>query len=293
MRRNVLFLSALVMAFTAACGGGSDESAVEIGPGSSEEAPAVALIGEEAGEEPSWVAEVPAPADPSRTRRERMAALNIAASASLDIPDFDDGDDTPTETTTDTTETADGETAEYPYGDFSGAMTIDIAYYNYCVTYDGNLAFAGEGTYESAVDVSINEQADNDGVTERSPFNLLVTSEPGVEGSIVVWSAQVMTDPSDQRSALFDYWRIEEDDGELTGVLTDRWPGVAFNEITTAQPLIPCTDGMTLVLPDDIAEGAELTGTVVGDAVDLEILGQSLDREVRFRARIHAEPTDD
>jgi hypothetical protein len=44
--------------------------------------------------------------------------------------------------------------------------------------------------------------------------------------------------------------------------------------------------------PDDIAEGAELTGTISDDAVDLEVLGQSLDREVRFRARIHAEPTE-
>jgi hypothetical protein len=285
MRRRTWLLLVTLAAVVPACSSDSDGSkGVQVGPGSSEVAPAAAILDEPPGDEPTWLDSVPPPAEPAAARGKRAAALGLAASAALEAP--------PSESPDDATSTTVAEDPEYPFGDFSGTMTIDIAYYNYCVTYDGYLAYAGEGTYESDVEVSINEQAGHDGVTERSPFNLLVTSEPGVEGSIVVWSAQVMYDPSDQRSALFDYWHIDEDAGEITGTLTDRWPGVAFNKITTAQPLVPCSPGFTLALPDDIAEGAQLTGTVSEDAVDLEILGQSLDREVRFRARVHAEPTE-
>jgi hypothetical protein len=169
-------------------------------------------------------------------------------------------------------------------------MTIEIAYYNYCRT--GNLDFAGSAEYELDAEVFVNPPAEQDGVEERSPFDLIIGSEYGAEGTVNIVSATVVLDPRNGQRVLFDYWDIDQDGDEINGVLTDRWPGVALNTISTAQLIVPCQTGLVMVMPDTIAEGAEIEGTVDDDAVDLQLLGQSFDREVRFRASIEAERDD-
>ena len=48
-----------------------------------------------------------------------------------------------------------------------------------------------------------------------------------------------------------------------------------------------------MALPDQLMEGATITGAADDDTIELEILGQSLDREKRFRARIQVERASD
>jgi hypothetical protein len=170
-------------------------------------------------------------------------------------------------------------------------MRIKIAYYDYCQTYDGNLEYAGSAEYEMDAEVFVNPPAEQDGVRERSPFNLLVGSETGVEGTIQLWSALVLTDVSDGRSVLFDYWDIDREGDDLSGVLTDRWAGLpTYNYIEATQLLVPCRPELgTLVQRDAIAEGAELTGTLTDDGVTIEVFAQSLDRELRFHVVIEAD----
>jgi len=118
----------------------------------------------------------------------------------------------------------------------------------------------------------------------------MVGSETGVEGTTFLWSAAIITDGRDGRSAIFDYWDIEADGEEVSGVLTDRWAPITYNYIETAQLLVPCRRELgSIAQRDSIAEGAELAGTITEDRVELEVLAQSLDREVRFRAVVDAE----
>ena len=256
--------------------GSGSEDTIEIGAGSEETAPAAANVSGEPGEEPAWTVQVPDIEAPLDTADARMAAQSLAGSSGL------------SELSADGLSRSSGRSAES--GDYSGTMTIDVAYYDYCQTRDGNLGFAGSDTYEMDAEVFINPPAELDGERERSPFNLIVGTERGVEASMLLMSAQVVTDTRDGRSALIDYWDIDQDGDDISGVLTDRWPGLIFNSIETSQLLIPCQPQFGgFSMPDAIAEGAELTGTVTDDSIELEVLGQSFDREVRFHGVIEVE----
>jgi hypothetical protein len=285
-RRRAAVVMAAIVIVAVACGCSSDgesssddEAAVAIGPGSRGTPPAAALVDAGAQEPPAWVAEIPEPVVASAPPERRAVALDLAASTGLRAPRFPAGS---------SGSSAENDT-EFANGTYRGTMTIDVAYFNYCVTRDGNLAYAGSREYTSDVEVIINDPAEDDGVVERSPFNLIISSETGVEGAIVVVSATVAADNRTGTTVLFDYWSLDADGDELTGTLTDRWPGFAMNTITTEQPLVPCQDGITLAMPDQLMEGAELRAAVDGDDVELELLAQSLDRETRFRATIEAE----
>lgn len=276
-RRPLLAVVALgVIAWSLVACGGSGGAPVTIGPGSDERPPAELALERAPKAEPAWVDRVPDVAQPRATARERAATLEFAGGASGLAAPPSEGPIPPGEVSSEQT--------------YTGQMEIEIAYYNYCITYDGNLAYAGSARYAMAAEVYLNPPAEDEGVTERSPFNLILATEYGVEGSILLMSAQVVTNSESGDTVLLDYWDLDQDgDGGVAGVLTDRWPGLAFNDITTAQPLVPCQPGIVLAQTDDIAEGAELAGTVTDDHVHLEILGQSLDREIRFYAVVEAD----
>lgn len=264
-----------VGSFMIACDSTTSDDAVPIGPGSDDAPPAEEVLDEEPGDEPVWTGGVPAVAQPAATQQAQMTALAVAGSNGLEAP--------PTDGPTGATEDALGAT-------YVGTMDIQIAYYNYCQTYDGNLGYAGSAEYTMTAEAYINPPAEDAGVQERSPFNLIVATEMGVEGSLLLVSGQVVTNTLTGENVLIDYWDIDEsDDGSITGVLTDRWPGLAYNYIVTAQPIVPCQSDLVLALKDDVAEGAELAGTVTDDHIHLEVLAQSLDREVRFFATIDAD----
>jgi hypothetical protein len=259
----------------AACGG-SGEDAVDLGPGAGEPAPAEARVEEDPGAEPGWADEVPAVAEADTPARALLQAADAASPALVAPPD---SGEPPALNQTDPR-----------HGDYEGTMAIEIAYYDYCQTFDGNLGYAGTQTYEMPVEVFLNPPAELDGRTERSPFNLIVTSQLGVEGALVLMSGQVATDQQDGRSVLIDYWDIDQDGDDFSGVLTDRWPGLVFNTISTNQLLVPCRPELgSFALSDPVAEGAGLEGTLTDDGILLEVLAQSLDREVRFRATIEVE----
>jgi hypothetical protein len=258
-----------------ACDSSRSGDAVAIGPGSDVVPPAEDVLDEDPGDEPAWTGGVPTVTQPEASRRVQMVALALAGSNGIEAP--------PTDGPTGAAEDAIGST-------YVGTMDIEIAYYNYCQTYDGNLGYAGSAEYTMAAEAYIDPPAEDAGVQERSPFNLIVATEMGVEGSLVLMSGQVVTNTLTGENVLIDYWDIDEsDDGAITGVLTDRWPGLAYNYIVTAQPIVPCQSDLVLALKDDVAEGAELAGTVTDDHIHLEVLAQSLDREVRFFATIDAD----
>jgi hypothetical protein len=290
VRSHHVSLCVVAIIAAVACSGDDDSSAsvstppaaLEIGPGASDRPPAAANGDPAPDREPAWVDDVPTPTETALDGA-KARAFASAANSGLAAPPRRDRERTTTSAT---------DASSVPIGDYAGTMTLEIAYYNYCITRDGNLAYAGSGAYELDSDVFINEPAEHDGVRERSPFNLIVASELGVEGSLLVMSGQVVTDTVDGRSAVIDYWDIDEVDGEIEGTLTDRWPGLAYNLITTSQPIVPCVEGLDAALPDQIAQGATLTGTISEDTIALELFGQSLDREVRFHAVIEAQLPD-
>ena len=247
---------------------------VEIGPGSEDTPPAETLADGSSDEEPEWVDRVPTLVAPRAGAAARATALDLAATSGLSSPPRGGS----------------ASTSRSSADDYVGTMTLEIAYYDYCQTYDGNLGFAGSAQYEMEAEVHVGPPAEHEGVHERSPFNLMVASETGVEGSIFLWSAAVITDGRDGRSAIFDYWDVDADGEEVSGVLTDRWAPIIYNSIEATQLLVPCRAELgTIVQRDSIAEGAELTGTVTEDRVELEVLAQSFDRELRFRAVVDAE----
>jgi hypothetical protein len=278
----VVAFAVFLACIAAACGDdGEGTDAVAVGPGAEAEAP-VETRRTEPGGEPRWADDVPPVEAPLAAADLRLATLDLGGTSGLVAPLPGRSPSAPTR----------GSSSSV-VGDFSGTVDLELAYYDYCQTRDGNLAFAGSRRYQVDGEVNLNPPAENDGVSERSPFNLIYASEPGVEGSFFVISAQVVHDSRDGREALIDYWDIEQQGDRVTGVLTDRWPGVALNTITTTQLLVPCNRNLgSIALPDTIAEGAQLTGTVTRDRVRLQVVGQSFDREVRFRATIDAERED-
>ncbi len=277
-RHALLLITALLLGAAVACSDDDGGDTVAIGAGSDETPPAEEISEDDSsGDEPSFVGDVPDVTEPRVTAEEAAVAAQIAGGPQLAAPPDADA-------------TAELAQSEDTYGDYSGTMTIELAYYDYCQSSDGSLGYAGSATYEMAVDVFVNPPAALGGVTERSPFNLIVSSQLGVEGSLLLMSGQVVTDTTDGESALIDYWDIDRDGADFSGVLTDRWPGLVYNYLETSQLIVPCRPEMgAIAMPDSIAEGAELAGTFTSDGMELEVLAQTYDREVAFRAVVDVE----
>src|ERR1700741_787633 len=144
--RGVAVTATIALALLGAgCGDdGSDESSgqsVAIGPGSKATPPAAARVGRDPGTPPTWVAQVPAIAAPQAPIEARVATQTLDASAR---PNGSSAGTRPTPSTE---------------GDYSGTMTIEVAYYDYCQTRDGNLGYAGSRRYRMPAEVFINPPA--------------------------------------------------------------------------------------------------------------------------------------
>jgi hypothetical protein len=169
-------------------------------------------------------------------------------------------------------------------GTYRGTATVELAYYDRCV--DGTPRFVGSEGYEMDAEVFVSPPAEADGLAERSPFNLLIGAGRAVEGEMNVWSATVLY----QNDALLDYWDIDLRGRTFTGVLDHPWPGPDQNYVRTAQLLVTCRPEFpTIALPDAMAQGATLSGRSSGSEIELEIVGRTLDNEVRFRSVIEVE----
>jgi hypothetical protein len=246
----------------------SSDETVEIGVGSDETAPAAELAEETSGTEPAWARALPASG--SSTLSADVAAADLSA-LGLAAPRASRG------------------RGSVKSADYNGTMAIEIAYYNYCQG-SGDLEFAGSRKYEMDAEVFVNPPAEDGGVEERSPFNLIIGTEPGVEGTISVVSATVARNNQTGETVLLDYWDIDQRGDDITGEMTERGPISVLNSISTEQLFWPCRPDMgSMIMPHEIDTGAELTGTVSDDDIDLELVGQSFSREVRFRATIEVE----
>jgi hypothetical protein len=172
-------------------------------------------------------------------------------------------------------------------GTYLGIAEVEIAYYDRCV--DGTPRFSRRERYEMEAEVAIGPPAEADGLQERSPFNLLVGAGRAVEGETSLWSATVLF----ENNALLDYWDIDLRGRSFAGVLEHRYPASGVNYVRTEQLLVTCQPQYpTIALPDEMALGAELAGSSSGDEIELEVVGRTVDEEVRFRLEVEAELRD-
>jgi hypothetical protein len=221
--------------------------------------------------EPGWTARVPAVTAPQAPPEARAAALGMTGSFSI----------APVATPSDATRST-------PRArNYKGSSVVDVAYYDGCSSGDGSLAFARSETYRMGGGGSIHAPTEHEGIQERSPFNLVLSTDYAREGAVGMFSALLLTDPRDGRSVVFDYWDISARGSTITGTLTDAWVqhGVAVNQIRTTAPLVPCQPGgPSLSDENPIAEGARISGTVTEERVRVTITGQTLHQPVKFRA---------
>jgi hypothetical protein len=221
--------------------------------------------------EPAWVSRVPPVAAPLASPEARAAALGMTGSFSI----------TPVTTATDATRSV-------PRArDYKGSAVVDVAYYDGCRSGDGSLGFARSETYRMGGGASIHPPTEHQGIRERSPFNLVVSTDGAREGALGMFSALLLTDPRDGRSVVFDYWDLSTRGSVVSGTLTDSWAryGLAVNQIRTTAPLVPCQPGAPSLSDENpIAEGARLTGTVTDERIRVTITGQTLHQPVKFRA---------
>jgi hypothetical protein len=276
MRRRVTKLVIACVAIgTILCGiagavTGEAQDPVAIGPGGSERPVSFSRP----GPEPSWAAQLPDPTAPEPSATSLSTSLSTGARAA---------------TTSSTTQSS---TSGLPArGTYDGTATIEVGYYSYCKTRDGNLAYAGSRTYRTDGQVIIGSRAQHDGVSERSPFNLVAGSALGVEAATQIVSGTVATDNDDDESIVVDYWDIEVDDGELEGTLVSRIAGLNLNSMQTMRPLgDPCSaSSPAMAMNVAIAEGATLSGEFDTDSMELELVGQTIDKERRFRITFDVE----
>ena len=176
---------------------------------------------------------------------------------------------------------------------YRGTMSIDVVYLGYdCQLRDLDLHEYGTRTYEMPVQVVRNDPAAAEEVRESSPFNLVVSTDPGNEAGITLVSATVAPDARDGKPILFEYWRISGDGSSLDGELVQSWrrAGLAANVFPTDRLIVPCRPDLG-ILPrtiQTIDEGARLTGSIDDEQAELTVEGQTFDHERRFTARITA-----
>jgi hypothetical protein len=178
-------------------------------------------------------------------------------------------------------------------------MTIDVAYYGYdCSTFpnitDTDLHHLEDRSFRMPVEVIRGPRSSVGRSQERSPFNLSVGADIGNEAGIQLLSATTAPDERDGKFVLFEYWRITQRGSRLEGRFVEGWrlAGLGANVFPTTRLNVPCLPhlGWSPLTLQPIAEGAELTGTVTDSSFDLTVVGQTLDKERVFRARIKAHP---
>jgi hypothetical protein len=175
---------------------------------------------------------------------------------------------------------------------YEGTLTIDVDYYGYdCQLRDLDLHLEGSRTYEMPVQVVRGPPAEAEGIRESSPYNLVVSANPGNEAGITTVSATVATDPAGA-PVLFEYWKMDVQASAIEGELTNSWrqAGLALNAFPTDRPIVPCQPGVMRTL-QTIEEGARLDGSITDEQAELTITGQTFDHERRFVARVSAART--
>jgi hypothetical protein len=175
---------------------------------------------------------------------------------------------------------------------YQGTLRISVTYYGYdCQLRDLDLHREGERTYRMPVEVVRGQAAGAEGIRESSPFNLVVSANPGNEAGITTVSATVATNPNGAL-VLFEYWKMNVQGSNVDGELVNSWrrAGLAANVFPTDRLIVPCRPELG-VIPKSIQtldEGARMRGTVTDEQVDLTITGQTFDKERRFDAQVTA-----
>jgi hypothetical protein len=93
------------------------------------------------------------------------------------------------------------------------------------------------------------------------------------------------------RSQILQYWRLALNGTALTGTLVEdqREEGAAFNLLAAHVELLACQPQFgTFVNQLPIAEGSTLTGTITAQAIQLRIVGNTLDTFHPFVAEFTA-----
>jgi hypothetical protein len=235
-----------------------------------------------------------------------LAVALVATGLFVSACGGDDGDDGGNGTTTQAAEAPSEEprspvvqqlstaTAESDPGEdvYEGTMSIEVAYYGYdCQLRDLDLHRQGERTYRMPVEVVRGPAAEAEGISESSPFNLVVSANPGNEAGITTVSATVATDPNGNL-VLFEYWNMNVQGSDVQGELVNSWrrAGLAANVFPTDRLVVPCRPDLG-VIPKSIQtinEGARMRGTISDEQVELTITGETFDKERRFIARVSA-----
>lgn len=176
---------------------------------------------------------------------------------------------------------------------YRGTMAITVAYYGYdCQLRDLNLRLFGTRTYRMPVQVIRGDRAGAEGLSESSPYNLIVSSDPSNEAGITLVSATVVPDARDGDPILFEYWKLSRQGTRIKGELVNSWrrAGIAANVFATDRLLVPCRPDLGIIPKtiQTINEGARLNGTITDSRAVLTIKGQTFDKERRFNARVVA-----
>jgi hypothetical protein len=175
---------------------------------------------------------------------------------------------------------------------YQGTLSISVDYYGYdCQLRDLDLHLEGSRTYDMPVEVVRGPPAEAEGIRESSPFNLVVSANPGNEAGITTVSATVATDPNGA-PVLFEYWRTNVNGSSIQAELVNSWrrAGLAANVFPTDRLIVPCRPELGL-LPKSIQtinEGAQMEGSITDEQVELTIRGETFDKERRFVARVTA-----
>ncbi|KAG7344619.1 hypothetical protein IV203_022627 [Nitzschia inconspicua] len=110
---------------------------------------------------------------------------------------------------------------------------------------------------------------------ETNPFSITIHSDIiGQEGSFSIASALLLRTPT-ERKYLAQYWTFEAySDGTLEGTLTNNHLAEAavYNLLDVNQEIYP---GYSMPFPNTIANGAQISGTLMVDQAQLTIMGNT------------------
>jgi hypothetical protein len=176
---------------------------------------------------------------------------------------------------------------------YQGTLSISVDYYGYdCQLRDLDLHPLGNRVYEMPVQVVRGPAAEAEGIRESSPYNLVVSANPGNEAGITTVSATVATD-FNGNPVLFEYWKMDVEGSNVQGELVNSWrqAGLAANVFPTDRLVVPCQPEQGIIPKSiqTIEEGARIEGSISDQRAELTITGQTFDHERRFTARVTAE----
>ncbi len=170
---------------------------------------------------------------------------------------------------------------------YAGNATTTIDYYEFD-PWSGQDVFIEQKTYNFNVDVFVKPPLQVGSIAESNPFNLQITPhrvKNDEEGHIDISSGLIITDIL-TGDVLLQYWNINLNNSQFTGNLFDNHKAEA-----AATNMIWAWDdvaGITMTMPFYMANGANMTGTINGNSISLNIQGQSTDTYRRFTAQINA-----